>query len=68
MKAEHHDSTTGHPSKASGLICERCGRPDGIEIGGRQLCEECYQIAGSCCLEFGGDDLWQEKNAAERQS
>jgi hypothetical protein len=60
MKAEHDDSTGERSLRAPGLICERCGRPDAIDIGGRQLCEECYQVAGSCCLEFGGDDLWQE--------
>jgi hypothetical protein len=60
MKVDYDDPTPERPSSALELVCERCGRPGSIEIGGRQLCEECYQIMGSCCLEFGGDDLWQD--------
>ena len=63
MKAEPDDSRAERPSRAADSVCERCGGPDSIEIGGHQLCAECYQIAGSCCLEFGADDLWQEKDA-----
>ena len=61
MKAENYDSTA-EPLRASVAVCERCGGPDTIEIGGHQLCADCYQIAGSCCLEFGADDLWEENN------
>lgn len=42
-------------------ICDRCGRPAAIRIEKEWLCEECYQTHGSCCPEFGGDDLWEEK-------
>jgi hypothetical protein len=62
-KTEHNDSTAEFPSRASGTVCERCGRPDSVEIEGHHLCIECYQIAGSCCLEFGADDLWEEDDA-----
>jgi hypothetical protein len=39
--------------------CERCGAPSGVKVGTRWLCQSCYAEAGSCCLEFGGDDLWK---------
>lgn len=46
----------------AGSACERCGLPEAeIVIGDRSLCLDCYYLAGSCCLEFGGDDLWREK-------
>ncbi len=38
--------------------CERCGGVNAVRVGGRWLCESCYVEAGSCCLEFGADDLW----------
>ena len=38
--------------------CERCGGVNAVKVGTRWLCESCYVEAGSCCLEFGGDDLW----------
>lgn len=40
------------------IPCEKCGRYDAVEIGEHHLCVDCYEEAGSCCLEFGGDDLW----------
>ena len=40
------------------MECQFCGRPTEIVLGGVPVCEECYQNAGSCCLEFGGEDLW----------
>jgi hypothetical protein len=39
--------------------CSACGRPTTLLIAGTPVCEDCYEIAGSCCLEFGGKDLWQ---------
>jgi hypothetical protein len=38
--------------------CERCGGVHAVKVGTRWLCESCYVEAGSCCLEFGADDLW----------
>jgi hypothetical protein len=46
------------PSDAVGQSCERCGSPRAVKVGARWLCENCYVEAGSCCPEFGGDDLW----------
>ena len=42
-------------------VCERCGREGGVRIGDRVVCRECYVIFGSCCMEFGSDDLWREQ-------
>lgn len=41
------------------VACELCGRPGAYWIDGEQLCAECIQQRGSCCMEFGGDDLWR---------
>jgi len=39
-------------------ICDVCGRFGAFHIGQRILCQDCYQGSGSCCPEFGKDDLW----------
>jgi hypothetical protein len=41
-----------------GASCDRCGALSPLDFGDRRLCEECYGVCGSCCLEFGADDLW----------
>ncbi len=43
-------------------VCERCGRPTPMAIGGHNICLECYDVVGSCCLEFGADDIWAERS------
>ncbi len=43
------------------MECRFCGRLTTLLIGGMPVCEECYENAGSCCLEFGGDDFWQKR-------
>ena len=43
------------------MECSSCGKPTELVVGGIPICEECYENAGSCCLEFGGDDLWQKR-------
>jgi hypothetical protein len=42
--------------------CDRCGGFSPLDLGDRRLCEECYRACGSCCLEFGADDLWQQSD------
>ena len=39
--------------------CARCGRFGAFELAGINLCERCYQEAGSCCAEFASDDSSQ---------
>lgn len=41
--------------------CERCGGLSPFDLGDRRLCEECVRLSGSCCLEFGADDLWRRE-------
>ena len=45
----------------SDAVCSRCGN-FGAELiyGDLMLCSDCYYISGSCCLEFGADDLWSQ--------
>jgi hypothetical protein len=45
----------------SAMECRYCGKPADDAVDGVPICEGCYQQAGSCCLEFGGDDLWQDR-------
>lgn len=41
--------------------CDECGSFDAVAIGDRWLCERCYSEKGSCCPEFGKDDLWADR-------
>ena len=38
--------------------CDACGRYGAFHVGQRTHCQDCYQGSGSCCPEFGKDDLW----------
>jgi len=39
-------------------VCDVCGRFGAYRLGDRLLCLGCYMGRGSCCPEFGKDDLW----------
>lgn len=41
------------------IVCDVCGRFGAFDFGGEHLCADCYEARASCCLEFGGDDLWE---------
>ena len=42
-------------------VCSRCGNYIAELIyGDLKICSDCYYIYGSCCLEFGADDLWSQ--------
>ncbi len=47
--------------------CERCGSEGAVRIGDRKICRECYVIYGSCCMEFGADDLWREASCDDAE-
>ena len=53
--------------KAESERCDRCGQPAVAKVGDEYLCESCYQNPGSCCMEFGGDDLWAFEQEDERK-
>ena len=40
------------------VACDVCGRYGACQVGDRKLCPDCYSGIGSCCPEFGKDDLW----------
>lgn len=44
--------------------CERCGVQTDSQIGDQYICEECYTVRGSCCPEFGVDDLAEDASDA----
>ncbi len=58
-----------HVSKPAGLAvpfepetpCDECGRFGAYPFAGRALCGDCYTGCGSCCPEFGKDDLWSRQ-------
>lgn len=56
------EATTPNPQGEEEGRCERCGLSGAIEIAGRRFCLACYSDCGSCCLEFGADDLWALRN------
>jgi hypothetical protein len=62
MKAD--DQNMNQPDLAVRLdedaSCDLCGRFGAFHFGERTLCPECYNGCGSCCPEFGKDDLWAE--------
>ena len=40
------------------VVCDTCGRFGAYDFDGDRLCATCYENRGSCCPEFGADDLW----------
>ena len=46
------------PTLNDSAACDVCGRFGAYRLGDRWLCQECYTSSGSCCPEFGKDDLW----------
>jgi hypothetical protein len=49
------------------MICKFCGKPATIDFEDLPICEDCYHNAGSCCREFGADDLWERREDDSRQ-
>lgn len=46
------------PAVDSDLACDECGAFGAFVLGDAKLCLRCYAEKGSCCPEFGKDDLW----------
>jgi hypothetical protein len=42
-------------------VCAECGAAGAVEFGHVALCVSCYAEKGSCCPEFGKDDLWRQR-------
>jgi hypothetical protein len=45
--------------------CSECGACGAFDFGHIKLCTQCYTEKGSCCPEFGKDDLWQQNEPPE---
>ncbi|OAI56999.1 hypothetical protein AYO49_00325 [Verrucomicrobiaceae bacterium SCGC AG-212-N21] len=58
--SENSASPNPAPEAPPTLYCEECGKLDAERIGDRVLCLDCYTGCGSCCSEFGKDDLWND--------
>lgn len=56
------------PHLDENLTCDVCGRFGSYRFGERALCQECYTGSGSCCPEFGKDDLWEFQDEAPNAS
>jgi hypothetical protein len=52
--------------KKTEAVCCRCGSENAVELGGQYYCLACYTVMGSCCLEFGADDIWRFTPEEER--
>jgi len=62
LRFEHHDSRARRFDFDIGITAAQIGIfQAAVAIGERVLCPGCYDMFGSCCLEFGGDDLWAER-------
>jgi len=55
---ENTGETDNLPRPDENAVCDVCGRPGAFHFGDRLVCQDCYTGCGSCCPEFGKDDLW----------
>lgn len=53
--------------RQSAARCERCGveLTERERAGGWPICDACYAVRGSCCPEFGPDDLTGDEAGRE---
>ncbi len=57
MNAEEEPAGKCRDKRPAEATCVRCGLQTDKFIGDVPICDGCYQIRGSCCPEFGEDDL-----------
>ena len=48
------------PLEGANAACDECGTLGAFTFQGVKLCLHCYSEKGSCCPEFGKDDLWKD--------
>lgn len=58
LKPPHCAPPVADPNAA----CDRCGAFGAFAFGDVKLCLNCYTEKGSCCPEFGRDDLWSDRH------
>lgn len=61
MKSSEHDEASVRLNEH--VACSMCGRFGAVELGNQYLCPNCYEACGSCCPEFGREEL--EARAAQ---
>ncbi|HVU26441.1 MAG TPA: hypothetical protein VHG71_01735 [Verrucomicrobiae bacterium] len=58
IESKSVDETSADICLDENAACDGCGKFGAYHFDGRTLCAECYTGCGSCCPEFGKDDLW----------
>jgi hypothetical protein len=58
--------TSNRPELRENATCDVCGRFGAYQFGNRSLCLDCYTGSGSCCPEFGKDDLWTTQDQPDQ--
>lgn len=53
------------PVADANATCDECGAFGAFAFDGVKLCVRCYTEKGSCCPEFGKDDLWKNRDQAD---
>ena len=61
---EHCRTSAKPPQVEPDLTCSECGVFGAVQFDGVALCPTCYAEKGSCCPEFGKDDLWRQRESA----
>lgn len=64
MKQEEDRSTLPQPNEIrldENAVCDACGAFRAFHFGDQTLCQNCYEGCGSCCPEFGENDLWSSR-------
>lgn len=49
------------PVADANATCDGCGVFGAFAFGDGKLCLNCYTEKGSCCAEFGKDELWRDR-------
>lgn len=57
--------TDGEVLLDANAVCDVCGKFGAYDFGHQILCQDCYGNSGSCCREFGSDDLWATPNESK---
>jgi len=58
---------TPRPAVDTAIACDECGAFGAFAFDGVNLCPACYSEKGSCCPEFGKDDLWQAHDGGDKK-
>lgn len=55
---QNTSESDNQPRLDENAVCDVCGQLGAFHFGDRVVCPNCYAGCGSCCPEFGKDDLW----------